>query len=186
MYRACFSPVSYCNDQAWRLKSPGRTATRHPAHLRGADICRGLPHRAERVLRPPERRSQRRRLESRLMNRSASSSMLRIRRWRTDTSRGRFGRQRAEFLGREPAVAPDIGRHFFRRLSGKSSHGVADDGPKGKNAFMNRHHIDDVAGFAPVGGGCFISGEVDGVEHVPKKVHPVGRGRIERRLKARR
>jgi hypothetical protein len=52
---------------------------------------------------------------------------------------------------------------------------------------MNRHHIDDVAGFAPVGGGgCFISGEVDGVEHVPKKVHPVGRGRIERRLKARR
>jgi hypothetical protein len=70
-------------------------------------------------------------------------------------------RRRAEFLGREPALAPDIGQHFLRPLSGKSSHGGADDGPKGKNAFMNRHHIDDVAGFAPVGGGGrSISGEV--------------------------
>ena len=40
---------------------------------------------------------------------------------------------------------------------------------------MDRHKIDDVAGFAPVGGGgCFIRGEVHGVEHITEKLIPLG------------
>src|SRR5271157_192644 len=56
-----FRSVSCCSAPTWRLKSPGKRATRRPVHRRGAGILRELQRRAEQVSRPPERRSRQRR-----------------------------------------------------------------------------------------------------------------------------
>jgi hypothetical protein len=67
--------------------------------------------------------------------------------------KGKLGRQHAKFFGCKPAVPRNVGEHFFRRLPGKAAYGGANRGPERKNGFMDGHKVNDIAGFAPVGGG---------------------------------
>ncbi len=66
---------------------------------------------------------------------------------------GLFRRQYAKFLRRKPAVPGNVGEHFFRRLAGKAAYRGANRGSEGKDGFMDGYKVNNVAGFAPVGGG---------------------------------
>ena len=93
---------------------------------------------------------------------------------------GPLGRQHAEFLRRKPGVARDIGKHFFRRLAGEAPDGGANNRPKGQNVFMDGYKVNDVARFAPVGGGgCLVCGKVGGMQYVTEKLIALRRKKSE-------
>jgi hypothetical protein len=84
---------------------------------------------------------------------------------------GLFRRQYAKFLRREPAVPGNVGEHFFRRLAGKAAYGGANRSPEGKDGFMDGPKVNNVARFAPVGGGrCLVCCEVHGMQDVTKNL----------------
>jgi hypothetical protein len=81
--------------------------------------------------------------------------------------------QDAEFFCRKPAVARDVGQHFFRGLSRKAPYSGANHGPEGQNIFMDGHKVHDVAGFPAVGGGGrFVCRKVHGVQDITEKLIP--------------
>jgi len=94
---------------------------------------------------------------------------------------GLLGRQDAKVFRRKAAVSCNVGEHFFRRLAGKSANSRAYRGPERKNGFMDGHKVNNVAGFAPVGGGrCLVCRQVHRMQHVTEKLIPLRRKKNER------
>jgi hypothetical protein len=93
---------------------------------------------------------------------------------------GALGCQHAKFLRRKPAMARDIGKHFFRRLAGETSDSGGNGRPEGQNVFVDGHEVNDVAGFTPVGGcGRLVRGKVGGMQHISEKFIALRREKSE-------
>jgi hypothetical protein len=83
--------------------------------------------------------------------------------------------QHSKLFRRKAAVSRDFREHLFAGQSREASHSRADDRTERKNGLMDRHKVDDIAGFSTVGGRRgFIRGKVNGVRNVTKKFIRLG------------